>query len=509
MSEFDNIKNLFDELTKNPEKVDELSKDDIEALRRYNNPYGKSNRNDNTDGYCCVSITNLQQKFMEKMFMVAYTSFLFRVGDEYLIKEGYRYTDKNYVPKQNIKTELEDIIKPNNNAHLFNRSDDLIKEFNSNRFNSFRRYNNLYNKGIELKEKIIKENKKLKSYEKLVEDINSGFLRKRKIIENNNNLTDEEKIKEINNLRKLEIEEYKKSNVKGNMKNKYEAIAKLLDEMNAHIDTMHKYKENSVRKDINQFLRYNLEYNPEVHLKLDRDPIGNDKYRKSLSVDPKTKLPAKVFKNFQLYFEANYEEILKEVEALWAYKPELENTINVLEDGFKTKEEADKYIEDNKDRFTVQVHCVKKGSPYFLSAYGANVDKVKYYNENTEILEAIEKRVQKEQKVGEELLKHRVKRLRKERTDDMGKEDENAVKYLRQGKQDKDTKVLDEKEVLHLPVYTRSAKGLSKNTLHLEASEKVASTDPKQNNKSIVDVNKESNLEERKNKRLELSKMPE
>ena len=39
----------------------------------------------------------------------------------------------------------------------------------------------------------------------------------------------------------------------------------------------------------------------------------------------------------------------------------------------------------------------------------------------------------------------------------MGKEDENAVKYLRQGKQDKDTKVLDEKEVLHLPVYTRSA----------------------------------------------------
>ena len=50
--------------------------------------------------------------------------------------------------------------------------------------------------------------------------------------------------------------------------------------------------------------------------------------------------------------------------------------------------------------------AIKKGSPCFVSAYKANREKVSYYNEQTEILEAIEKRVKEEQKVGEELLRH-------------------------------------------------------------------------------------------------------
>lgn len=522
MSDFKHIANLFKELTENPDKVDKLTKEQIEELRRYNNPYGKSNRNEDVNGYCCVSVTNLQEKFMEKMFMVAYASFFFRVADEYEIKDSFRYVDKDYVSHRKILTKLTPIIKKDADAHIYNRSDDLLKHYNSNKLASFKHQGKLYADSEFIKEKLIKENLKLNEYENLVSSIVDSYDKKRKLIENSSDDTLVKKEK-IDKLRRLEEEEYKKTNVKNNITQKIQLISKLLDEFKAQLTKMENYKENFIKDEIKRFLKFYLEYNPEVHLKLDRDPIGNDRYRKSLQIEPKTKLPINIFKTFQLYKDANYDEIVKEVEALWAYKPELENTITILEDGLKTKEEADNYIENNKDIFTIQVHSIQKGRPYFLSAYKANVDKVIYYNENTEVLEAIEKRMKEEQKVGEELLRHRVQRLRKERKEDFGEENEEAVSYLRKNKSSsseiKQEDILEESEVVHLPVFTRDAKGFDKKEIFIEASAKVASTDPNQNNKSLDDIkfnnsninnasSSSLSLEERKNKRLMMSEMP-
>ena len=169
MEGLSNIKSLFEELTENPEKVSELTAEQITELRRYNNPYGPANRNEDADGYVCLSVTNLQEKYLERLYMVALTSFLYRIRQEYDSDEGYMYCSKKsdlygeYVRKEDIKTELHNIVIPDNNASLINRADDAIKEFMTNKMSVFQDFANLHMVADDLRSDLVRKVLNLKS----------------------------------------------------------------------------------------------------------------------------------------------------------------------------------------------------------------------------------------------------------------------------------------------------------------------------------------------------------
>lgn len=489
--ELANIKTLFAELVENPEKVNELTKEQIEELRRHNNPYGPSNRNKNANGSVCLSVTNLQEKYMIKLMMVAMTSFMFRMQQEYNVETGHRASEleSTYVKKPKRKTELSGITIPENNAYVITRADDALKDYYHPKNNVFNVFHNTFNNTEILKSQLIKN---CNQFHKFVENLEKEkaelqFLNdkimesKKSIIDGTNSPSDKsvDKGKRKGKAISPEKQQYNELRDKiDNLEKEYNELitktSKSLDLFNDSKAMLDKTLDKYVSTEIKRFLDYNYSYNPKIHLRMDRDPIKNDKYRKALKVDPKTTLPVDIFHTFQLYFDANYDELIKEVEAVYALKPELENTITVWEDGFPSKEDAQTFIDKNKDVFTVQILNVEKGKPYFYSSYEANREKLQYYNENTEILQAIETRVKEESKIGNELLKRRVQKIKSENIEKEGETSEGASQYLKENSSllgVKGYSVLDEKNVQHIPVHSidRKTGNLKTDTIYVEA----------------------------------------
>ena len=489
MDELSNLKTLFEELTENPEKVNELTEEQVQALRRYNNPYGASNRNEKSQGYVALSVTNLQEMFMERMFMVSMTSFLYRMREEYDMDDGYRYCSKKndmfgeYTRKDEIVTELNDILIPDNNASLINRADDALKEYKFNKMSIFQEFFNLHLVAEELRKDLVQNVRKLSDLGKFIQ----SKMDQLHTISVPSSSSDDDQETDINaNVKKntltKRLKELKLLNEK--LDEMVQHTSSSLNKFNDHRKYMELKLSTYVRGEVRRFIDYYFEYNPKIHLQMDRDPVGNDRYRKHLDIDPVTKLPSNVFETFRLYKSANYDEIIKEVEALWALKPELENTITILEDGFETEEEALNFKEKNKDIFTVQVHIIKKGSPYFIAAYKANREKLEYYNKHTEILAAIEKRIKDDEQVGEKLLKKRVRRVKDANIEKEGEDSEKMRQYIKENPSAASTmgakrfETLKEEQVLEIPIFRTDAKGMTRSNVFVEADGEIVSSAP-------------------------------
>jgi hypothetical protein len=482
MDEISNLKTLFDELTENPDKVNTLTAEQITELRRYNNPYGPANRVEDAEGYVCLSVTNLQEKYLERLYMVALTSFLYRVRQEYDLDDAYQYYSKKsdlygeFVSKKNIKTELNGMIIPDNNASLINRADESIREYMTNKMGVFEDFSNLHVVAEELRNDLVKQIKEFRALGNTIE-------RKMKEFHTTNDTNTDNGDTDTSNTNKASYSrkrnELKELNAE--LEEKIQSASAALNKFNDHKKYMNLRLDKYVQGEVRRFLDYYFKYNPKIHLQMDRDPVENDRYRKFFDFEPKTELPSNIFESFRLYKSANYDENVKEVEALWALKPEIENTITVFEDGFETLEEAMAYKDKNKDIFTVQVHIVKKGSPYFLASYKANRDKLEYYNKHTEILKAIETRVKEDEKVGEKLLKKRVRRIKESNIEKEGETSEGMAKYMKENPSAASTMgaqrfdILEENEVLEIPIHRTDAKGMTSTSIFVEADGEVVS----------------------------------
>lgn len=535
MEELSSLKSLIEELTENPEKVNELTEEQVQALRRHNNPYGASNRNEDASGYVALSVTNLQEKFMERMFMVAYSSFIYRMREEYDLDDGYRYCSKKndmfgeYVRKDEIKTELNDILIPNNNASLINRADDALREYKLNKMNVFHEFYNLHMVAEELRGELVSNVRKLSDLGEYIktkmDEVHAISVPPTSSEDDVSDASDSEDAESASNIKKSTFRR-RMTEIKG-LEQKLETHMQLtsnsLNKFNDHRKYMETKLNSYIRGEVKRFINYYFKYNPKIHLQMDRDPIENDRYRRNLDIDPESKLPSDVFETFRLYKTANYDELIKEVQALWALKPELENVITVLEDGFQTEEEALEWKDKNKDIFTVQVHIVKKGSPYFIAAYEANRKKLEYYNKHTEILAAIEKRIKEDEKVGEKLLKKRVRRVKEANIEREGEDSEKMRQYIKEnpaaagamGAQRFET--LKEEQVLEIPVFRTDAKGMSHTSVFVEADGDVVSNidNPEAASSgsaptpSTASSNAAAEIEKRKAERLKMSQMPQ
>ena len=540
------LQTLIEELTQDPSKVNDLTPEQVTELRRQYNPYGAVNRNEDARGYVCLSVTNLQEKYMERMDMVTLASFLYKIREEYNIDTGYMYNSKRsdmfgkYIPKDEITTEYRYMLLPDDNASLINRADDAVKEYSSNKMDVFRMFADLNNTGEKLRKDLFNS---VKDYERCIKE---NEIEMKRIQENGLEKSD---------MKILESQKDQFVNISNETSN-------VLNKFNEHRAFMESQLEKYIRGEVRRFIDHHFSYNPKVHLQLDRDPIRNDKYRQaaadslnksdnkskdikrsdkgksnkgkinksnmidssslssslssvstpsqssststqststqsSLStqsaleppLNSSTALPSDIFESFRLYKQANYDEIVKEVEALWALKPELENIITIFEDGFETEEDALKYKEKNKDTFTVQVHIIRKGHPHFLSSFSANREKLEYYNKNTEILKAIEDRIKEDEKVGEKLLKNRVKRVKKTNTEHEGPDHEGAYAYFKENvsptdKNDSVIEQIKETDVLEIPIFKNTRKGMTKTDVLVEAGVEEPSTDTNETDNS-------------------------
>lgn len=174
------------------------------------------------------------------------------------------------------------------------------------------------------------------------------------------------------------------------------------------------YNGVSDKTEIKNFLNSIFEFNPDYHVKKSNE--------KKKQVDTNTDcvkpvnlsypeclkhIPADTFYRVEKYMDVNYEFMRSIVESVYCEKSDFDYIINIY-DTFSTQNEASTFIKKYQDQFIHDVHTIKNNNWTFLGPFKQNRDKIDFYNDNTEQLQAILEQVESDQKLGKELMKKRV-----------------------------------------------------------------------------------------------------
>jgi hypothetical protein len=224
---------------------------------------------------------------------------------------------------------------------------------------------------------------------------------------------------------------------------------------------------------VKEFLEDMFQYNPDMHVRSGYRPQPNDEERKILET-PAAKLaisqgkakdpsfnsdmlqhernelnkektnsetlpgttkdvtemipPEDIFHRYQHYMDTNYEELKECVNDLYCYKADLETAINPYS-WHKNSDDADKFINKHKNEVISSVFKAESGKWNIFSSYKTVRDSMRYFNEKTIVLEEILKQQERDSKIGEELMKNRIKIKKKQNIKNDGPDDPAFAKW--------------------------------------------------------------------------------
>ena len=174
------------------------------------------------------------------------------------------------------------------------------------------------------------------------------------------------------------------------------------------------YNGVSDKTDIKNFLNSIFEFNPDFHVKKSNEQQKQKSNDTNLDVNTESKypdclknIPSDTFYRIDKYMEVNYEFMRSIVENVYPEKSDFDYVINVY-DTFTDLNDANSFVKKYQDQFIHDVHTVKTNGWTFLGPFKKNRDKIDFYNDNTEQLQAILEQVESDQKLGKELMKKRV-----------------------------------------------------------------------------------------------------
>lgn len=134
--------------------------------------------------------------------------------------------------------------------------------------------------------------------------------------------------------------------------------------------------------------------------------------------------PQDSFHRLTHYMEVHYEQLRSITDALYNERAELELAINILEDFEGTEDQIMKkyndYIKVHRKTLMNDVKLIRYKGWTYLGEYKKNRDCIDYYNKNTEILKRIIEQHESDKQIGEELLKHKITKLKAENIRESG-----------------------------------------------------------------------------------------
>jgi hypothetical protein len=180
---------------------------------------------------------------------------------------------------------------------------------------------------------------------------------------------------------------------------------------------------NTRKKHVLQFFNNIFRYNPDLHV---RKAIYASKENKSLeeffAERPNLVIPpADIFNTYQHYCDVNYEELKYITETMFSERETIDNAICVHAtfNSIKTDkngqkrtpiEQCDDYINTHRDKCNASLYNITGGSWTWIASVKGNRDKLSYYNKQTTILQEIINTKTKEEKLGQELMKKRIRK---------------------------------------------------------------------------------------------------
>jgi hypothetical protein len=213
---------------------------------------------------------------------------------------------------------------------------------------------------------------------------------------------------------------------------------------------------------------YQYDIDVLINAKSDTSSETKDKVVTSVTKYITEMIPARdLYHRFNHYYETNYEELQGIVEDLYCEKPCFETAVNpyCIHD---TDEDADKFIHKHRDEVISTIYKAHTGKWNIISPFKKVRESVKFFNKNTEVLEQIADQIEKDAKIGAELMKKRIKVQKKKNIKIEGADDPEFIKWKATNTTLKDmgAETLNEKDLddecpsdaLEVPVY-RIGKG--------------------------------------------------
>jgi hypothetical protein len=386
------------ELYLNVLKDDDLSKlpqDKVLEMRKRVNPYGRTIAG--SDKYLNFSITQISHEYWKKFLTTAMIGFLYRMNNEWKVPAG--------VPVVSVYDYLDD------------------------------------NKLLDTPEVIVKKGHEPTLYDY---EFNRKWMEKRLIVA--------EFLEEMFQFNPDEgVASAYRPNYKDKTRNPLNTMAariavkhacakdsNLRDEKSRYDDSIgikkKKVKKTIKGKDgkIKVVVKEVLVNEPPVKKP---EKIHSDKLDEKAPVDPNVKdtttnfiPPTDMFHRFKMYYTENYEELREVVNDLYCEKPDLELAINPYA-WHNTPEEAESFKKQHADEVIAEIFTAHSGKWNFFDTFKEQRESVNFYNKNTVILEEMVKQIERDERLGQDLMAKRVEKEKKKNIIEAGPDAETFRKW--------------------------------------------------------------------------------
>jgi len=141
--------------------------------------------------------------------------------------------------------------------------------------------------------------------------------------------------------------------------------------------------------------------------------------------------PHDLFGRFKTYLQSNLEELRDSVNDLYCEKPEFELAINPYS-WHDTQEEAETFKKKHRNEVIAEVFTAHSGKWNFFDSFKDQRENVNFYNDNTIVLEEMIKQLERDERLGQDLMKKRVEKVKQKNVIEAGPDAESFKKWRQQ-----------------------------------------------------------------------------
>ena len=366
------IYNIVDKICElKKEDFDKLDEKEIIDLYKKINPYGLTI--EGSKDYLNVCVTNVREEYVKKLLTTSLIGFLFRACDEW------------EVPDNIPVTPVEAYLNDEKVLDSYELSDDKFIQMENN-----------FNKDWMKKRVIVRE------FLEHVFKFNPDYHVRCTYLPNEK---DPEREVIFTDVAKQSVNHYFKKNKK--LQKEYGSIYK---------NIYSKEHENKAREEVK------LDENIEQYK--NKELIDKKVENRAYNIIP----PDDMFYNFNKYYNANYETLIKITKNIYNDKPDISLLINPLK-SHTTKEDAELYKRKHAKDMIADILTLKFGTWNLLGPYSQNKERVQFYDDHNGILEEILKQNEKDTKLSKKIVENSIIKKKKESIRRYGPDDKDLNKY--------------------------------------------------------------------------------
>jgi hypothetical protein len=376
----------------------DLSPEDVIELRKATNPYGRTI--EGSDNYLTYSFTDLEGEYKKKLLMTGFIAFFTRMCDEWHVPDN--------IPVIPVYEYLDDPTK--------------ITSFS---------------KSWKIDEKTQRDI-----------DLNKKWMQKRVIVK-----------EFLEELFQFNPDKHIRSSYKANPQDKDRLVVNTPAANLAIKDFKKKdvkFREQMIEYDrVQSLINMGSDLTPEIRgLVADKLVLPEynystmdfakytDKDKNALREACMSIPPIDIFGRFKNYYENNFDKLQEAVQYLYCDKPELDLMLNP-HSWHSTRDEAEEFQKKHRNEVVSDIIIARSGAWNVFSPHTKVRESMKYFNDNTIVLEEIAKQVESDSKIGQDLMKNRVKIQKKKNIAEEGPDAEFFTKWKEQNTTLKDMGAID------------------------------------------------------------------